>query len=492
MLGSGYVPRYRNNLYGWLTEFVPRLYRHRGLTPPTFSENGKNLALDFARAIGTHKRLIASTANGVWKTHLMSFVPFWFLTTHGPDARWLTIGQQWQVHLDTLWAEIGRRYHEFGGKDWPGGGWGELLTGELRIDAGRVFAKALSSDDPGSIYSHKAKCLGCHIDEAGRVAIKKPGVISEIERAMPQLLMLTGNPESPADEFGQIIERPADWFTLSCSALDLIEWKEQRGIEIPGTATREYVARMERFRGSALYDSAVLGKLRTDDPAAIVKRGRFREACERAPIATPDGEWHVIVACDVAYAEGGDRRVIGSMVPGCHRVKSVKRGSDTAALMACAEELWAYAQELHTTHGKSVEIRVDVGGPGAGTCGRLKELLAGCSWCSLTEFGFGDANVSDPHYANRGSEAWGDCAKLLDTGNIALITSSDDGFDTRLDLDDELTSRRWKPGAKVLMTESKEDWRKRLKRSGSPDIADELVMACWQGVKVVRPQVVFL
>ena len=201
----------------------------------------------------------------------------------------------------------------------------------------------------------------------------------------------------------------------------------------------------------------------------------------------PPGNWTIIIACDVAYAEGGDRRVIGSLIPGLHRVKSVKRGTDTTALMACAAELWAYAQAMHKQYDRPVEIRVDVGGPGAGTCGRLRELMTGCSWCRLVEFGFGDHETTDPNYENRGSEAFGDTRDLVDAGNTSFDCTAEDGVDYSRDYEDELTSRRWKTAAQKLTAEPKVEWRKSRHRHNSPDCGDETVMACWRGEQEIIP-----
>ena len=222
----------------WLRTTCRELYEKQGIQPPEFWGNGANGPADVAERLAPGARVVWSSGNKTGKTHEMSYGPFWWLSEwakRGQKAYWLTLGQTEGVHLDTLWTEIARRYYELGGERI----WGVLMrSGRLRVKANYLEALSVSSDRPQGAVSYSSPHTAVHIDEGGGVALYKVGVITEIERVMPQLVIITGNPESSVDEFGQRISDPK-WQAVTTSGYDCDKWQAEHH-RIPGLVTSEF------------------------------------------------------------------------------------------------------------------------------------------------------------------------------------------------------------------------------------------------------------
>jgi len=115
-----------------------------------------------------------------------------------------------------------------------------------------------------------------------------------------------------------------------------------------------------------------------------------------------------------------------------------------------------------------VEIIVDETGLGAGVLDRLKEQELRSGNCSVYGFNGGEKADDNERYVNAVTEAWLELAKAIKAGMVDL--------DNNTNIISQLSSRRYKiQGDRRLALETKDDYKKRVKRS--PDDADALAMA---------------
>lgn len=128
--------------------------------------------------------------------------------------------------------------------------------------------------------------------------------------------------------------------------------------------------------------------------------------------------------------------------------------------------------KLRAEQYKPVAIRVDDTGVGGGLTDLLK--INGLPVDAINYAG----KAKDPQYPNVASELWFDFATMLPSLSI------NPNLDDFAKLSSELTTRRWKITSRnQRQIESKQDYKDR-ENLGSPDLADAVLLACYEPPKL--------
>jgi hypothetical protein len=250
-----------------------------------------------------------------------------------------------------------------------------------------------------------------------------------------------------------------------------------------------------RWFGTANWYSKVLGEYPPEDQDVVIPYSWADAAILRdhEPPAQDGSDCEVIV--DVARSEGeGTDRIVMAVRRGWHIdivdiIKpdgvTLRRTDQTAdRALAVAEALGPYSR-----------LKVDDNGVGGGVSDHILRTWAqqGGTTHSLIRFNAGDA-ADDSTFQNRGAEAWWHCRRKLELGLLSLLSPATIHY--REDLLGELTTRKGglKPVTGRNYVEPKGNWKARL-NAGSPDLADTVVMACYDppvGIPERRMELAYL
>lgn len=209
---------------------------------------------------------------------------------------------------------------------------------------------------------------------------------------------------------------------------------------------------------SADYAHIWLGLPYSDTDNQLVSDTMIGEAVQREPL---DG----LVTFGVDVARYGNDRTALCIKQG-NRI-SILESWTHSSIVDTAERI-----KLRADQYKPVAIRVDDTGVGGGLTDLLK--TSGLPVDAINYAG----KPKDPQYPNIASELWFDFATMLPTLSI----------NSRLDdfakLSSELTTRRWKITSRnQRQIESKQDYKDR-ENLGSPDLADAVLLACYEPPKL--------
>jgi phage terminase large subunit len=209
---------------------------------------------------------------------------------------------------------------------------------------------------------------------------------------------------------------------------------------------------------SADYAHIWLGLPYSDTDNQLISDNMIIEAVQREPL---DG----LVTFGVDVARYGNDRTALCIKQG-NRI-SILESWTHSSIVDTAERI-----KLRASAYKPIAIRVDDTGVGGGLTDLLK--TSGLPVDAINYAG----KAKDPQYPNIASELWFDFATMLPTLSI----------NSRLDdfakLSTELTTRRWKITSRnQRQIESKQDYKDR-ENLGSPDLADAVLLACYEPPKL--------
>jgi hypothetical protein len=265
-------------------------------------------------------------------------------------------------------------------------------------------------------------------------------------------LVLASTPGAQVGPFYRACSSPA-WRVLHLSSEDssLVSpaWVEDRAAEWG--------------RGSALFETRVLGLFASEGEGQLCPLGLLEAAVERGRSGVAEGE--TVMGVDVARSVSGDASCLAVVQGSTLRRLVVFRLADT---MAVVQRVMAEVALAHPAR-----IRVDESGPGGGVVDRLRQLSY-----RVEGVPFG-GRASDPtRFLNARAEMFWHVRAALDAGTLALPDDPD--------LLADLTSLRFELLPRgTLKIESKEEIRRRLGRS--PDRADALALALGTGRRMGQP-----
>lgn len=430
-----------------------------------------------AESVRENRRTVVYAGHSVGKTHGIAGVAQWHFDCFSPSIT-LTTAPNWTSIYDLLWGEIRAQRPEH----LPG----RLM--QLRLDGGPMhYAKGHNAESSSGFQGrHEARQL-IVLDEAMGI----PPYIWEATNAMMTApfcrAIALGNPTETSGEYYDIRESP-DWnvITISClehpniaaelagetapypKAVSLV-WVREMLKDHAVTTRRPTADSFEFPPGSGewydpddIFRSRVLGLFPKQSASAVWSEA-WIQAARRAPLAWLDDDVPAIGA-DIARF-GDDSTVLyggrGPVVT--HREAYTKQ--DTMETTGRITELADALAAMHGWEPKKVEIKVDDSSMGGGVTDRLKEL-----GYNVFPVIAGETAVEPTRFIDRRAELWFTTAYLARDMLLDLSRLPPDVFRR---LSAELRAVRYKlQSDKRLRVESKDDLKKRTKRS--PDDADAL------------------
>jgi hypothetical protein len=473
---ADFKARYRNDPEG----FVLDCFEWKEGHGPT------DYQLEILRNLPVKKRACVRGPHGLGKTALSAWLVLWFaLTRDGEDWKMPTTAGAWRQLTKFLWPEI----HKWARRiNWdivgrmPFDERLELQTLSLKLSTGEAFAVA--SNKPDLIEGAHADCLFYLYDESkaigddtfdaaeGAFSNAGEGTLNEAYAAA------FSTPGEPQGRFYDIQSRKAgfeDWWARAVSLDEVIA---------AGRVARDWAAQRARQWGaeSALYIRRVLGNFASDDESGVIPLSWIEAAQERWQEWVEAGKPGQLEALGIDVGGGGDPSVLAKL----YRVNEpelmhIKRAVDTLEYENSGDPL-AIGSIAARILNKFPALRtvVDVIGLGAGTASELRR-----SFSRILGFVAGGKVPTDARgneltdksgdllFADARTWAWWTMREMLDPqyGEGWALPPDDR-------LTGDLTAPKWREWGKGrIKVESKDDIRKRLKRS--TDAADAVIQTLY-------------
>jgi hypothetical protein len=284
------------------------------------------------------------------------------------------------------------------------------------------------------------------------------------------------NPVSLTDRFGQFWQGLPGAARVQMSAFDYLEWSNRTGRKLPGCITPEWVKQMERWKGTAIWKSKVLGEFSSESEESVVIPYEWLKDCvgclpsddeflRRVPIHRRS------IGVDVART-GECETVIAPRYGPVLKPLKAYRGFD---LMVTVGEVGMMAAKVWPTSPKRLVLNIDQVGMGAGVVDRLVEL--GYNACGVS----GGDRASDPsRFFETNAEQWWHVRELAEETHRAVQSGNEAGLRLSIPNDPvlmaQLTTRRWhvRSEQQVMLERKPEMFRRGLP---SPDRADATILA---------------
>lgn len=222
--------------------------------------------------------------------------------------------------------------------------------------------------------------------------------------------------------------------------------------------SKDVLDMIEADKQTADYGHIWLGLPFADTDNQLISDAMLNEALHRTPSDGP-----VTFGVDVARY-GNDRTAL--TIKQGNRIETLESWTHTS-IVETAERI-----RLHASRHHPIDIRIDDTGVGGG----LTDLLK--SW-GLPTTGINYAGKPKvPQYPNIASELWFDFANMLPQLSI------NPRIPDLAKLTTELTTRKWRINSRnQRQIESKQDY-KHAMNLGSPDLADSVLLACYEPPKL--------
>ncbi len=283
-------------------------------------------------------------------------------------------------------------------------------------------------------------------------------------------LLLFGNPTQNSGTFDENFKpenRTVDKATGLPNTFEVSSWETpnaQSGKRlIPGLALREWCEERRRKWGEddPRYQVRVLGKPAKDSPDNVITLGRVELAKQRWSEAPTLGEPSALnLGVDVARFGNDWSKIYGRRDKRAKRLGSVK-GFGNVAVAGLVKE----CIEKTRAPGERVFVRVDTAGNGGGVADVLDawniDGLLG-TLVTIVHENAARKPFNERKFVSRRDELWWHARRFFDEGGAAEINDT---------LEDDLLAPKYSyDSASRIRVESKDDIKKRLKRS--PDDGD--------------------
>lgn len=438
--------------------------------------------IEIGQSVVNNRRTAVYSGHSTGKTHGIGGLVQWHFDCFDPSIT-LTTAPNWNSIHDLLWGEIKVQR--------PESAPGRLL--DIRLESGPMhYAKGHNAESSAGFQGRHEQRQLIVIDEAQGA----PGYIWEASNAMmtsPDCrILVSGNPTETSGQFYDLLEDP-DWNVINISCLDhpniLAELSGQPP-PYPKAVSLTWVREMldehcqrvsdtdinadcfefpvgsgEWYRPDDVFRPRVLGLSPRQASNSVFGESALKLA--RLSVMTwQETSWFEIGA-DIARF-GDDLTVIyvrrGPVV--IARYSYAKQ--DTMATTGRIVQIVHDISEQYGIERSAITLNVDDTGLGGGVTDRLREL-----GYTVNAINFGERAVRTDEYYNRGSELWFNLARRAHKMQLDLSRLPND---VHRKLSAELRARRYRTQSdKTLRVESKDDVKKRLKRS--PDDADALILA---------------
>jgi phage terminase large subunit len=421
------LTRYRNDPVGFCREVL-------GVEPWEKQE-------EILRALATLPRVTVRSCNNSGKTMAASWATLWYLYTR-PNSIVVTTAPTNQQVKNLLWRRL-RGAHAGARVPLPG----KPLTQMLELGP-EWYAIGISTDEEVNFQGpHSTAGVMMIGDEASGLA---DWLYAAMQGAMTEegaKMLLIGNPNVSSGFFYDSHLRWASESKFHISAFDVPErvlrpsWREQMLEDCGGDEQ------------NPVYQVRVLGEFPDQGDDSLIAMRWVTAAQEREV----PGEGEIIFGVDCARF-GSDENVCYVRQGPAVLHGEMWRGINT---MASAARIAALAKEW-----KPAAINVDDIGVGGGIVDRLAE-----EGFPVVGVNVGEAARDSEKYANRRSEIFFGLAERFKAGDITIPAA-----DTRLMAQLVALKKQYTARGQMKL-ESKDDMRKRLPKSGSPDRADALALS---------------
>jgi hypothetical protein len=403
-------------------------------------------------------RVAIRSGHGVGKTGLESMAIWWFNFTRPNPKIPCTAPTKMQL-FDALWPETAKwleRSPELQAIfEW------QKTRIINRAFPERWFASARTSNKPENLAGFHEDHLLFIMDEASGITDEIFDVVEGALTGPDNKLLICGNPTKNTGQFYRAFHQDREfYFNMKVSCLDTPR------------VSKDYAERLIKRYGidSNVVRVRVLGEFpKQDDDVRIalewVEAASLREL--------PDTAWrgHPILEVGVDPARFGDDEStiyprIGPKALPCH-IFTKQSTTKTAG------------EAIRITLGNMAEyacpnaiIKIDDTGVGGGVTDQIREQVRERDLpISVYGINFNNSPDDGEHYYSWFDEAWDGLADRFEAGDMDMTALAKDD-----ELVAQLSSRKYTVnGRGQIVTESKADFKKRIKRS--PDRADGLLLA---------------
>ncbi len=419
--------------------------------------------------LAANRRVTARGPHGLGKSTVEAWTILWFaLTSEGEDWKALTTASAWRQLTVYLWPEVHKwsRLLKWGkvGRA-PFTEKRELL--DLAIKLGTGAASAVASNDHEKIEGAHADRLLFAYDEAKIIPDETYDASEGAFSTGECYGLAVSTPGPPIGRFYDIhMRKPGyeDWSVIHVTLDDAVkagrispEWAEQR--------------RLQWGEDSAIYRNRVLGEFAESSSDGVIPLTWVESAIERWHEWNEDGRPGRLTMVGADIGESDDPTVLAPRFEtdeGQYVIDRLEEHKGLNTMESTAE----IVSMMNRADDPRVTAVVDGIGIGSGVVARLREkgrLVVSFIASEKSE----RRDESDEFgFANKRAEAWWNLREILDPSRGSTVAIAPDSDDL---LVGELVAPRYRDAAGGrLVIESKDDLRKRLKRS--TDRADAVVM----------------
>lgn len=423
-----------------------------------------------------HKRVSIRGPHNIGKTAEAAWLVLWFsLTRDGEDWKVPTTASAWRQLTKYLWPEIEKWSRLI---DWvkvgrdPFDERTELLTRSLKLSTGEAFAVA--SDSHVYIEGAHADHLLYVFDEAKAIPNETwdaaegafAGAGSDTEHISEAYAFSISTPGPPIGRFYDIQTRKPgyeDWFPRHVKKDEAIK---------AGRMSVEWADQRKRAWGetSSLYKNRVLGEFAAQDEDAIIPLEWIEMAVERwkdwQEAGFPSGGF-TGVGSDLGLGGEGSDKSIDALCYDRVKIRELRKTPRADPRTATMQSAGRIKGILDSQGG---EAYIDVIGIGAGVVGRLAEQGYDNAYGFNSSEGTDHRDKHDEFgFVNKRASGWWIVREIFDPDSGEEVCIPDDA-----ELIGELNAPTYTVQSNArIKVESKEDIRKRLKRS--TDHADAVV-----------------
>lgn len=430
---------------------------------------------EIIESVRDNRRTAVHSCHSSGKSYLAARVVCWWIASHPlGQARVVTSAPTGKQVKAILWHEIGRAHAK--GKlvgrlnqtEW----WAMMPQGNEEMIA---FGQKPADMDPTAFQGIHEKYVLVILDEGCGIPKTLYDAADTLLSNEHARILVIGNPDDPATEFGEVCKPGSGWNVIGISAFDTPNFT---GEPIPDNikpllVSPTWVEEKKRKWGESnpLYIAKVLGKFpqtSTDGliPVAWIKRAqeKYRQLQE---IGQLDGGLPIELGVDVGG--GGDKSVKALRRGQVVKVHSRDSNPDT---MQTLGDVLKVIQDTN-----AISAKVDKIGIGTGLVNRAEEISRDQSKPkelrnradTIIGVNVGERANDPDEYVNLRAEGYWELRDRFEEGTIAIDPDDED-------LAAQLVDLKFKRGSGGrIQVESKEDIRRRGKPS--PDDADAVMLS---------------